>query len=132
MKNSIFFAVIFIFTIIILSFIPEQPVYAGAEWISQPSGTNYQLWDVHFSNDSTGWSVGDNGTIVYTTNGGSIWSPQTSGTTQYLLGIHVPIPFSDRCKFGTLLKVRQVLPGPYLQITERKDFAESLLIAHRF
>src|SRR6266513_3064886 len=42
------------------------------------------------SADLIGWAVGDSGTIVHTSNGGSIWSPQTSGTSQALLGVAFP------------------------------------------
>jgi photosystem II stability/assembly factor-like uncharacterized protein len=34
-----------------------------------------------------GWAVGNAGTIVHTGNGGSTWSPQTSGTGAFLFGV---------------------------------------------
>ena len=38
------------------------------------------------------WTVGYNGTILNTTDGGSNWSAQTSGTTQSLRGIFAVVP----------------------------------------
>jgi len=35
-----------------------------------------------------GWAVGAGGTIVHTSNGGAIWSPQTSGTVNVLGGVN--------------------------------------------
>lgn len=40
-----------------------------------------------FINTTTGWVVGDNGSILITTNGGANWTNQTSGTTQTLRGV---------------------------------------------
>lgn len=36
----------------------------------------------------TGWAVGDNGTILKTTDGGNTWGLQTSGTTESLQSVH--------------------------------------------
>lgn len=47
-------------------------------WISQNSGTTQALNSVYFCNINTGFAVGDNGTIVKTTNGGSNWFPVNS------------------------------------------------------
>jgi hypothetical protein len=41
----------------------------------------------HAAASPIGWAVGDNGTIVNTTNGGTTWNPQTSGTGQFLIGV---------------------------------------------
>ena len=43
---------------------------------------------------TTGWAVGYGGTIIKTTNGGSSWAPQTSGTTQALYSLEVISPSS--------------------------------------
>src|SRR5437660_8132005 len=42
------------------------------------------------SADFIGWAVGDGGTILHTSNGGSTWSPQTSGSNSSLLGVAFP------------------------------------------
>jgi photosystem II stability/assembly factor-like uncharacterized protein len=44
--------------------------------------------DVHFVDAQTGWAVGDAGTILKTSNGGSSWSSQTSGTNQGLSSVY--------------------------------------------
>lgn len=67
----------------------------GETWTEQTSGTKNALWSVHFFkpqstgnkinyNDTLGFAVGDNGTILKTTNGGNIWSTMVSGTTNTL------------------------------------------------
>ena len=37
---------------------------------------------------STGWAVGDSGTILNTTDGGATWDPQTSGTQHGLYSVY--------------------------------------------
>ena len=52
-----------------------------AQWYQQNSGTGFSLHSVHFEDINIGWTVGSNGTILKTTNGGTIWTEQLSGTT---------------------------------------------------
>jgi photosystem II stability/assembly factor-like uncharacterized protein len=62
---------------------------AGATWAapaSTPGGTA-TLWSVKLANTTTGWAVGDNGTIWYTSDAGAHWTTQTSGTTARLYGV---------------------------------------------
>jgi photosystem II stability/assembly factor-like uncharacterized protein len=40
-------------------------------WVTQTSGTTNTLRDIFFIDGSTGWAVGENGTVLKTTNGGS-------------------------------------------------------------
>jgi len=61
--------IILIFTIILLL---NQG--AEAQWILQSSFTNNNLYDIEFYNRNTGWAVGDGGTILKTTNGGTNWN----------------------------------------------------------
>ena len=56
----------------------------GGRWQIQTSGTTEILRDVAFSGSSTGVAVGENGTIVRTTNGGGTWQTVTSGTAETL------------------------------------------------
>lgn len=58
--------------------------YDGNTWTKLNSGTNLYLQSVFFFDTNTGWSVASDGTIIKTTNGGSKWTVQTSGTTQPL------------------------------------------------
>jgi photosystem II stability/assembly factor-like uncharacterized protein len=48
------------------------------------------LRSVHFSDATHGWAVGDNGTILATTDGGAHWTAQVSGTTNELKGVGFP------------------------------------------
>jgi len=79
-------------------------------WTTKTSGTTENLMKVFFSPSDTsrGWVVGENGTILYTTNGGTNWAVQNSETGQDLLGINA---VSSDSVFvvgaaGTILKTR--------------------------
>src|SRR5689334_3508104 len=50
-------------------------------WVQQVSGTTNTLWSVHFLSDTTGYVVGDNATMLRTTNGGATWSPVSNCLT---------------------------------------------------
>lgn len=58
-----------------------------ADWQPQTSGTTENLYSSYFINASTGWVVGANGKILFTSNGGSSWSTQSSATTQTLFDV---------------------------------------------
>jgi hypothetical protein len=64
------------------------------------------LKDIHIFDANTSIAVGDYGTILKTTNGGTNWTNQTSGTTNWLRPVH----FVDMNtgwavgEFGTILK----------------------------
>ena len=77
MQNlSIFFIVFFVF---------QFTVPAQKGWFFQnPYPTTNYLYSVDFIDEFTGISVGENGTIVRTTDGGDTWSLQISGTTNHL------------------------------------------------
>ena len=64
---------------------------AGITWQQQLSGTAYDLWSVYFINDLTGWTVGNEGTIVTTHDGGQTWQQQNSSITAEMFGVF----FSD-------------------------------------
>jgi hypothetical protein len=51
------------------------------------SGTLRDLYSVSFSNVDIGSAVGEYGTILRTTNGGTTWTMQTSGTVNDLIGV---------------------------------------------
>jgi photosystem II stability/assembly factor-like uncharacterized protein len=57
---------------------------AVANWTPQVSGTSAQLHHTDFIDASTGWAVGDGGTVLKTINGGETWTAQTSGTGAFL------------------------------------------------
>lgn len=56
----------------------------GETWFEQDAlGGN----DIYFYNQLTGWAAGDNGTIRNSTNGGSTWNSQVSGTVENLASV---------------------------------------------
>ena len=68
------------------------PGLAQADWFWQnPLPQGNILCGVCFSDSTTGYSVGDAGTILKTTDGGSQWSIQSSGTTNRLQSVHFPM-----------------------------------------
>ncbi len=64
------------------------------------------LYDVFFINENRGWAVGYNGTIINSTNGGIVWTPQESGTSRTINSVF----FTDHLtgwavgQYGTILK----------------------------
>lgn len=46
----------------------------NSQWVVQSSGVTVNLYDVKFLNRYTGWAVGENGTILKTTNAGNNWN----------------------------------------------------------
>ncbi len=63
---------------------PTTP--SGWFW-QNPLPQGNTLRAVHFVNATTGTAVGEAGTILRTTDGGSSWVIQTSGTTLPLTGV---------------------------------------------
>lgn len=59
-----------------------------AQWSAQNSNTSEHLYGVHFTSATTGYVVGNNGTILKTTNGGLNWTVQTSFTSQKLNSVY--------------------------------------------
>ena len=55
-------------------------------WTARTSGasTGTTLYGIAFPDAANGWIVGSGGVIRHTTNGGTTWTAQTSGTTQNL------------------------------------------------
>ncbi len=56
-------------------------------WFMQTSGTVNNLTSVYFANANTGLVVGQLGTIIKTTNGGTNWNAQSSGVNNHLFGV---------------------------------------------
>ena len=60
-----------------------------AQWFWQnPLPQGNTLNSVDFINSNTGWAVGGYGTILKTTNGGTNWTSQTSGTSNTLCSVN--------------------------------------------
>lgn len=60
---------------------------AEAQWSAVDSGTTSSLRGVSLLDSGTGFSVGDSGTILKTTDVGMTWSALTSGTTKALYDV---------------------------------------------
>lgn len=56
-----------------------------ASWTQQTSGTSQILYSVYFQDSNNGWAVGNNSTIINTTNGGTTWGSQTCPVANKLL-----------------------------------------------
>jgi len=61
--------------------------HSQAQWQTMTSPTNRQLWSVYFVNESYGFTVGDTGTILKTTNGGTTWTVQSNVTNNSLYSV---------------------------------------------
>ncbi len=57
---------------------------AHAQWTELNSGTTQYLNSVYFTNANIGVVVGETGTIIKTTDGGTTWQFKVSGTTNHL------------------------------------------------
>jgi photosystem II stability/assembly factor-like uncharacterized protein len=69
----------------------------GLSWINQPYNLNDFLYSVCFSDSSTGWAVGDSGTILKTINGGIITGTEDMNTAslyRFALSQNYPNPFN--------------------------------------
>jgi photosystem II stability/assembly factor-like uncharacterized protein len=60
----------------------------GGSWVVQASGTEDELVDVFFYDDTFGWIVGANGTVLRSTDGGLTWRLQPPPTELHLTGVH--------------------------------------------
>lgn len=61
--------------------------YAQPVWFQQQSGTFGPLSSIYFTGPETGYTAGDNGVMLKTTDGGEDWVPMTSGVNSPLKGI---------------------------------------------
>lgn len=56
-------------------------------WAPQVSGTSQNLQCVHFASESTGWVVGDSGTILKSSGSGFTWTGQNPGISANLYAV---------------------------------------------
>ncbi|MEM7161387.1 MAG: YCF48-related protein [Bacteroidota bacterium] len=57
---------------------------SGQEWNEVESGSEEQLRRVHFINENTGFIVGNNGTLLISTDGGNSWDVADTGVSHFL------------------------------------------------
>jgi len=66
-----------------------KTVNGGRSWKAAVTPkTNYFLNSIHFSHDTLGWCAGFNGAILSSSDAGSTWKEQISGTTNDLYAIY--------------------------------------------
>ena len=64
-----------------------QPLFAN-NWIPRSTPTLEDLYDVYFATTDSGWAVGDNGTVLFSANGGETWTSQNTPIPQDLRGVY--------------------------------------------
>ncbi|GEM_PF-918630 len=67
-------------------YVESSRSYVEAQWelsavANEPDSVKPRFHSVYFTNSTTGWVVGENGTIITTTDGGQTWKSQRSGLT---------------------------------------------------
>ena len=67
-----------------------KTINGGINWSTLNSGTTNDLYEIHFTYDIVGYTVGENGIILNTTNGGANWVSLASGTTNTLRSVYFP------------------------------------------
>ncbi|MBW8889962.1 MAG: hypothetical protein JF616_19575 [Fibrobacteres bacterium] len=77
---------------------------SGATWIHQSVPTRETLYSIFFPDTLNGFAVGDNGTILHTSNGGALWEIQTSGLTWALNSVWFSTPEKGFAAGGPILK----------------------------
>ncbi|MEO8210619.1 MAG: YCF48-related protein [bacterium] len=85
MKKLIYFLIIFWINSTLIDNLSFAQLNGG--WIAQSPAFEYNLNDVKFTNENTGITIGANGVILRTVNGGDNWLPINSGTTKTLNSI---------------------------------------------
>jgi photosystem II stability/assembly factor-like uncharacterized protein len=79
----------------------------GATWVAQETQGSVTLFDVYFSDPSTGWVVGNAGAMFQTTDGGGRWIDRT-------------LPCSRTCtRLTDLLRIRFTDPKTGWIVGER-------------
>jgi photosystem II stability/assembly factor-like uncharacterized protein len=72
----------------ILFFLLALSAPISAQLISQNNETSTTLNSVYFIDANNGWAVGQNGTVLRTTNGGDNWASQNSHTNGDLKAVY--------------------------------------------
>ena len=76
--------------IILASLFYSSDLYPQLGWFwKNPSPQGNDMYDAMFADNSTGWIVGDVGTILKTTNGSANWSLQKTNSNQNMRAIFV-------------------------------------------
>jgi len=81
----------------------------GNNWTEQVTNITENLNAIDFVNDMTGYSVGNNGTILFTSNGGVSSVEQEQSPTEYYLFQNYPNPFNPSTNIEYRLNSRQLV-----------------------
>ena len=71
----------------VIFFLISATILSQPQWQQLNSATQSYLYDLHFVSETTGWAVGQEGTILKTSNGGNSWIQQNSGTATNLRSV---------------------------------------------
>lgn len=77
-------------------FLLSIPTLLSAQWTTLPVPPATRYDDVFFINDTHGWAVNSNGSILHTSNGGTSWTEQYDANT-YLRSITFATPELGFC-----------------------------------
>ncbi len=72
----------------LILFIFVSSLFAQGWFLQNPIPQTNSLASVHFIDQNTGWTVGQDGTILKTTNGGVSWISQSKPTSPSLYSVH--------------------------------------------
>ena len=80
------------FTFLILLLVTSQSLFTQAKWelVLPPSPTSNQLVSLDFIDETTGWAVGEYGTILKTTDAGETWRIIEIPQLNYLRDVYFP------------------------------------------
>lgn len=73
-----------------------QKANASGNWITQASGVEASLLDIAFATPSVGWAVGQAGTVLRTTDGGTTWNKVPIPTRADLIRVSARGEFTAR------------------------------------
>jgi photosystem II stability/assembly factor-like uncharacterized protein len=90
MKTSKFLLLVCLLATLILGAGPYVSADSSGTWISQPCGSQTILRGVSFVDSQRGWVVGNDGTILTTSNGGEDWTTQSIGIDVDFYGVSFP------------------------------------------
>lgn len=97
----------------------------GSSWVMQKSGTEEELVDVFFYDDTYGWIVGANGTVLRTTDGGATWRRTAQPTDRHLTGVHF-VSAAEGWACGTGGVILHTVDGGWSWGTQSSNMSDTL------
>lgn len=96
---------------------------AGLAWINHSMDNTYSL-DMFFVSKHTGWSSCYFGKIMYSTNGGTAWTPQASGTGENLNSIFFIDSLNGWCAGDNGIILKTVTGGIITSVNNSSELSE--------